>query len=113
MKIRVLDLATNRFLTGDFSFGVETGEIRGKYGEKFEDLKPIFSSGIKDKNNKEIYEGDILSFGDDYPNEKVVFENGCFFRKERNYFIPLYEDEGNLFMEIIGNIYQNSELLIK
>lgn len=106
IKIKILDITSGEFLKGDFSLGVESGEIRGKYGEVFPELKPIFCSVILDKNGIEIYDGAILSFGENYPNYEVVFQNGCFFRKEKNYFIPIFEDEGNLFMQVVGNIYK-------
>lgn len=69
------------------------------------------NSNIKDKNGKYIFSGDIISFGENYPLEEVVYQNGCFWRKEKNYFVGLYEDEGNVFLEVVGNIYQNPELL--
>jgi uncharacterized phage protein (TIGR01671 family) len=79
-------------------------------------------TGLKDKNGKEIYEGDILtnvanqSF--DYVTKPFVVEWG----DEQNYcgFIARILDQkiGELFInknflncEIIGNIYENPELL--
>lgn len=71
-------------------------------------------TGLKDKNNKEIYEGDILfeSFGEKY--YKVVFENGSFKAEFEGDF---EEYSFNLIdvvaqgCEVVGNIYENSELL--
>jgi len=69
-------------------------------------------TGLLDKNEKEIYEGDVVKrigdFGtEQYPNkqeciEVVEFNNAC--------FNPICEEPIENF-EIIGNIYENPELL--
>lgn len=71
-------------------------------------------TGLKDKNNKEIYEGDILltDFDD---KVKVVFDSGCFFIEGNNLDVEccgLWEWSGDM-SKVIGNIYENPELLEK
>lgn len=75
-------------------------------------------TGLKDKNGKEIWEGDIVRCTDKYEKEyyyKVSWVNhmaGFFYTddtcKEDEWMehVGLYEYE-----EVIGNIYENSELL--
>jgi len=68
-------------------------------------------TGLLDKNGNEIYEGDIIkiTLADRYINREVKFTNGSFkFGKER-IWLDLEEE----FKEIIGNIYENQELLTK
>ena len=105
-----------------------------------EDLVLMQSTGLKDKNSQEIFEGDILKFNDEwngYCHEgyvdgsvegvnyvEVVKGEACFeFGKTRypesSLFIYM-EDEHLSFaelvkdkdfgFEIVGNVYENSEL---
>jgi uncharacterized phage protein (TIGR01671 family) len=69
-------------------------------------------TGLLDKNGKEIYEGDVVKLDSWNPSVcEVVFNRGgfCFrFTKDDGYYPDgKYLEEG----EVIGNIYQNPELL--
>jgi len=68
-------------------------------------------TGLKDKNGKEIYEGDIVEASWKLKYE-IIFDNGTFMvvgqeEKANNYFIPQICH----LSEVIGNIYENPELL--
>jgi len=67
-------------------------------------------TGLKDKNGKEIYEGDILEdkWGYRFP---VFFEDGCY-KTDSEDFEKVNERQINYHnLKVIGNIYENPELL--
>lgn len=77
------------------------------------------STGLKDKNDKEIFEGDILACktDDEVINLNVFWDEEhalfMFESKKYNEQEPLAElVENNTYpFEIIGNVYENPELL--
>jgi uncharacterized phage protein (TIGR01671 family) len=106
--------------------GSKNEECEGYWGGnnrmKFDinDVTLLQYTGLKDKNGKEIYEGDVIKIEvkkrnkGDFPNLKnylVVFEDFSFSYKDSEgyYATPL-----NIFIkgvEVIGNTYENPELL--
>jgi uncharacterized phage protein (TIGR01671 family) len=70
-------------------------------------------TGLHDKNGKEIYEGDILKkhYGSSVPIFAVAWhKEGMMFIQNDGYDKPLFEISPE-YIEIIGNIYENPELL--
>ena len=82
-------------------------------GVSTEDIELMQYTGLKDMREKEIYEGDILSDVNDEKPYKVIFENGSFRAEfERDFEVYSLElIEVSHFCEIVGNIYENYELL--
>lgn len=90
--------------------------------EALENVMLLQYTGLKDKDGKEIYEGDLVNNFNCGPNT-VVFENGAFGYvinndEDLHYFVSfagndnfrwLYNSSDRI--EVIGNIYENPELL--
>lgn len=97
--------------------------LKGKRGnDEQTDFNCVFSiddvillqyTGLKDKNGKEVYEGDIIS-GDDGSKEQVFWgeERGQWMIDGKD--VPYDELHfHSQHMEVISNIYESPELLLK
>ena len=81
---------------------------------EFDEIKLMQSTGLKDKNGKEIFEGDIVKMAKDFYSEPAYYEvirhRGGAYRLESNqHGCELWLRHTNC--EVIGNIYENPELL--
>ena len=77
-------------------------------------------TGLTDKNGKKIFEGDVVSTDLKRPYNIVVFRDGCFMFNcndgNQDYYdimLPILQSEHTRYEygEVIGNIYDNPELL--
>ena len=82
----------------------------------YHNYKIMQYTGFKDKNNKEIYEGDIIDNGNKHtPSKGVVKFCEASFRVDSGeggmFNLAMTGQMCNGKMEIIGNLYENPELL--
>ena len=114
----------------DFKKSILVGE-HWEFGEtnfiNFDDVNLMQSTGLRDKNGKEIFEGDIVKrdgikrpeiiiFGEWIDVDTLGFEEqyiGFYFESEHEGQKRLYSVESrfNNLCKVIGNIYENPELL--
>lgn len=101
--------------------GVRLYDDFGEYWRDFSDVILMQSTGLKDKNGQEIFEGDVVQ----YQNIKVpsadsegvirYFDNWAMFgidiehKEPRALFFSGLAD--HISLEVVGNIYENPELL--
>lgn len=92
--------------------------------EDYDNLKYMWGTGLRDKNGEEIYDGDIISWKDlselsdgTLTDVVVVFWDDEYLRwSVESFNTPgecekLYDYSNVDEIEIIGNIYENPELL--
>lgn len=125
-KFRALDkISKKMFPVMMIDFGqsyVMIEEINGLWCERdFDEIELMSSTGLKDKNGKEIFEGDIVKFSDcddDVYVTPVVWDKNyaCFgvsfsgkYPISFDYLEEFYTELKDI--EVVGNIYENSELL--
>ena len=96
---------------------IEGGEIVETEGLQAQESIQMIYINLKDKNGKEIYEGDICKSYEYYIHE-VKYINGSFGYETDNGFISMAQNAHFKWtnsrsdkIEVIGNIYQNPELL--
>jgi len=132
-KRKEMSHAPNYLLSSDgllfWQFGYEANLLEQ------DDFEVMFYTGRKDKNGKELFNGDIirytrtnwLSFG--HPKHKTDIKNICLVYwndKKHSFYIDMQDETGRVFssgslvfddsradeniIEIIGNNYENQEL---
>ena len=114
---RVLEVESIRFDTKVVEIYDEEASIYHYCDFDFDEVEFIYGTGIKDKNGKEIESGDILKteFAGILP---IKFHNVYGFyavkKDDKYWFAEETEDEVNETLsktEVIGNIYENKDLL--
>ena len=118
IKFRAWEVQTKRMLDWNYFMNISTDYLFGRNGNSI--MIPMQYTGIKDKNGKEVYEGDIVDYEDthniDDSGIQVIgwdSENAGFGRRylgEQEFDATCFSEVVTNF-EVIGNIYENQELL--
>ena len=96
------------FFEGKIEITSDTIRYDEVYTDEIKDFELMQYVGCKDKNNKEIYEGDIVKTKEHIG--QIIYSKGVFFIDVKgDFYLPIYNVSE--FMEVIGNIYENPELL--
>ena len=107
MMVNVAEIDINLQLIYHYGFD----DFEGNF-ENFNSIELLQYTGLKDKNENEIYEGDIVILHNG--KYKVIFntEEARFVLRDDEFEMNTpFTNNNNERMEIVGNIYENPELL--
>jgi len=115
-KFRAWDMEKKEMNTTQ-SFGDFWDIMNNEYGATFSPKRFVLMqfTGLTDKNGKEIYEGDILQLQADGIHNtklyKIIFNEKLGHFREESIENEPYQENIYPTRTIIGNIYENPELL--
>jgi len=118
IKFRAWDKRNEEWLEAEDKWDKRKVNVFSFYsdsGWSFKDIIFMQYTGLKDKNGKEIYEGDIIKYKHidwrDYKIDEVVFWYGAFVENYYHQEIGDFTEKGSSDIRVIGNICKNKEIL--
>jgi hypothetical protein len=118
IKFRAQDIASNKWLYGDVRYHKDDVCIFEQGGTKGEQVKREtvgqFTT-LRDKNGKDIYEGDILKVGEEKTLIEVRFVRGVFaflWNGDLDDEFPCNAPTQE-WAEVVGNIHDNPNMICK
>ena len=112
--ILAIDYENEEIVTQQVYFENGLPDDRDIYCYDFDEIVLMQSTGFKDKNGKEIFEGDIVKMSKDVYSEPTYYEvvrhyGGAYRLESKQHGCELWLRHTNC--EVVGNIYENRELL--
>jgi len=117
IKFRGKRVDNGQWVYGDITRIFPAGKIIGIVDWEFRIVHEVDPetvgqyTGLKDKNGIEIYEGDIIRIEGFSEPMTVYFKDGCFGWGKQHYGKYSFDPFGIEQLEVIGNIFDNPELL--
>ena len=109
-----IDYENKEIVTQQVYFENGLPDDRDIYCYDFDEIELMQSTGLKDKNGKEIFEGDIVKMAKDVYSEPTYYEvvrhrGGAYRLESKQHGCELWLRHADC--EIVGNVYENPELL--
>ena len=109
-----IDYENKEIVTQQVYFVNGLPDDRDIYCYDFDDIELMQSTGLVDKNGKEIFEGDIVKMSKDVYSEPTYYEvvrhyGGAYRLESKQHGCELWLRHTDC--EVVGNIYENRELL--
>lgn len=112
--ILAIDYENEEIVTQQVYFENGLPDDRDIYCYKTDEIELMQSTGLVDKNGKEIFEGDIVKMAKDVYSEPTYYEvvrhrGGAYRLESKQHGCELWLRHTDC--EVVGNIYENPELL--
>lgn len=109
-----IDYENKEIVTQQVYFENGLPDDRDIYCYDFDEIEFMQSTGLKDKNGKEIFEGDVVKMAKDIYSEPTYYEvvrhrGGAYRLESKQHGCELWLRHTDC--EVVGNVYENKELL--